>query len=165
MYSYERYRLREPLVGGFVVEKPTRYVMSNKCANVKIYKVPIEKTQYSKLLKELQLYKYRDTNYNMFSFLTYLFRKKVNIPYSYTCVEFVIKLLSKENELFTIQDLEEKYKEYLYFEGKISDISNIQNITKDDYFKKIPRRVALYHNLKAIKKLARAYRRKGVIRQ
>lgn len=143
VYSFARYNKNNPLYGGFVHESLLRYNNKGMTAEIKICQIPIAEEDYNDLLnyiKKLSASK-KEYIYNLYSALTYVFEKKVQIKKSYTCVEFVLKILSKycqnlkidKDKFYSILDLENILKKYIIYEGKIDDIL-IKATWEDDLF-------------------------------
>jgi len=123
VYSFARYNKNNPLYGGFIHESLLRYNNKGMTAEIKICEIPITKEEYENIEEYIQ--KVNDSKqeyiYNLYSALSYVFEKKIQINKSYTCVEFVLKILSKychilnidNNKFYSILDLENILKAYV----------------------------------------------------
>lgn len=152
-YSFARRYRNAPLYGGFVEESRLRYIRNNIYSSFKIAKVPVSQEQYESVQKTLQQMRGDEFSYiyNTFSAAAAAFGRKVIIDRSYTCIEFVIHILSSTQIIndfnpkknYTINMLEQKLREYTFFEGEIDLVSG-QNSWGDDHFDDERNRFALW---------------------
>ncbi len=141
LYSYARYHKSVPFYGGFVKESPSRYKNKDKCASVFVCALPIEKEKYE-LIKnriegmEKEPHKYR---YNLLSAATVPLSKRVMVPNYYTCIEFVVSVLSmafdfvSEDRFYAIEQLRQKLAPYCVYTGSFP---NIEKAKRDLYYER-----------------------------
>ena len=128
VYSFSRYYKNTPLVGGFTVESFLRYDKSTK---IKIFEIPLDyKTYYSlkKYINFIKIYR-KKFIYNTFSALFSIFKINYDIKNSYTCLSFIKHLFTKFNilnfknkDFNSIKNLNNKLKNYIYYDGIIEDL-------------------------------------------
>jgi len=138
MYSFARYHQNAPLVAGFVVETPSRYLANDQDIAVKVAKVPVSAKRYAFIEELVQKYETQTdrTLYNSLSALSSLVKHRVSIPDSYTCVEFAASLLGYDS-LCTIRDLEKLLDKYVTFEGSYREAIGNCSVYDDDYFDRL----------------------------
>lgn len=143
LYSYARYYKKTPFYGGFVKEKASRYMHQNKIAEIYVCAIPITYKQ-CRLIKEKLYYmieNYRRYRYNMFSAAAAPFSKRVFVPGCFTCVEFVISILSEimpeisANRFYSIEDLRQILIDYGMYKGPFPNILN--HFVDENYEKQI----------------------------
>jgi len=121
LYSFARHFNKAPFYGGLVEESPLRYAG----ASVKIAKVELTNEQYSLLESELNnaLENKNDYIYNFLSAAVFPFHRRIEVNNAYTCVEFVVYMLSRcktkgvENKYYSIVDMEKLFEKNIVFEG------------------------------------------------
>ena len=161
--TFGRRKYTTPLNAGFVYEKLEYFTLNkHNTINVKIYKIPVTKRQYNKLIKILKEIKNDDEYmYNLFSALTYPFIGGFHLYKSYTCVEFVASVLDKSN----IVHIEKAYKitpneygnllsKYEYFSGNLLDVLN-KSGDADEFFEHDRFRKVAKTNLVTVGKLSK----------
>lgn len=132
LYSFARIYKNHPFYGGFVKESPSRFVMEDDCAHVKLCAIPVTEERYVQLTKvvtemEQQAHQY---TYNHLSIIGGIFKKKVQVKNAYTCVEFTTKLLTKsevlpqmeQQKFYDIEMLENKLARYTVYEGPFEQL-------------------------------------------
>jgi hypothetical protein len=134
MYSFARYNINSPLVGGFVIEHPSRFSIKNREVDIKVYRVPVSETGYQMIEKTVQGFSQRKNEmiYNTFNAVLSLFHKKIKIQNAYTCVEFIAAILGLK-DVISLKSLQTRLKSYTYYTGKLKNIST-NSQPKDDYF-------------------------------
>lgn len=131
LYAYGRYYKKAPFYGGFVRESAERYHHNGKIADVFVCAIPISKNQCFKLKSRLKHMaenheKYR---YNILSAATAPLSKRVEIANCYTCIEFVVSVLSEimpeisSRKFYSIEDLRRILKKYEFYRGPYPDLT------------------------------------------
>lgn len=145
LYSYARYNLYEPLLGGFGVEYPNRYLYEEQDIPVKICEVQVTEEHYQEILTSIQFFKDNQerTKYNFLSVITYPFGKSVKIGLTYTCLEFVLKLLHCKKNL-SIKGFERKLQNSIVYQGNMSDCLEEGAELLNDCFFEYKRKVHVY---------------------
>jgi len=149
LYSYARYHKKTPFYGGFVEENATRYRHKNKIAKIYVCAIPLPSEVYIKIKEQIDtmLLSPKKYKYNMFSAVTTPISKRVHIDGCYTCIEFVISILSmvlldiSKKEFYTIESLRKRLSKYLIYKGPFP---NCLQATDEVYEKKIPLHRAAY---------------------
>ena len=132
MYSYARYYKRAPFYAGFVRESALRYFNNGIYARVKVCKIPVTNEQYVKalaFLKDCQDNKEQHF-YNFFSALVHPLHKRVNIPNSYTCVEFCCEFFRhigidtgiEKGKFCSVNSLMQNFDKYSLYTGQINNL-------------------------------------------
>ena len=133
MYSFARYYRNAPLMGGFVEESAFRYLCDKpEEMLVKICAVPVCPEEYRLLVTYLSDIRQHAQHYiyNTFSAAMVPLHRRVYIPDSYTCVEFVnsvlrhcgIALSAEDTAFDALSALEERLSPYTVFEGDLREI-------------------------------------------
>lgn len=158
MYSFCRYYKSTPLYGGFVKEYSSRHKNKDKLSNIKVCEIILNDKKYHCIKEYLNSMENSQDKYiyNLFSAMFVPFRKRIFIPYSFTCVEFVVNTFSKiddkiiKDKFYSIQDLEKHFNSNVIYEGPIK----IDNINNDDCFLETKSIFYnLYHTISSFKKL------------
>lgn len=145
LYSFSRRYKNSAFYAGFAKESSLRYSTSKEETKVQIFQIPINKETHNELKRYVNdLIEHEDEYiYNYLSFITYPFRKKVNVQKAYTCCEFTVHILKDfcqitnledERNYCSIKDLSNHLNNYLVYEGKF----NIENNSweEDRYLEK-----------------------------
>ena len=142
LYSFARLQHNSLFLAGIVLETIPRYTLRKETfVDVAIIKIPVSLEQY-KLANEIigELYGNEEYLYNLFSVLTYPVTKGFATYQSYTCVEFVIHVLSQIGFKFSApgyyykpDDLVTIFKDNIYFEGNLLDYCPDERID-EQYF-------------------------------
>ena len=139
MYSFARYKINSPIRGGFVTEKPERYLYNGEQINIKICSLALGDEEYERILKELDYFeKHKDQmTYNTFNAILSVFNKKLIMKNAYTCLEFVAYLLNI-HEIMTIGELEDRLKNNIVYHGNMQKTTTKMDDTEacDTYFNK-----------------------------
>ncbi len=127
LYSFARYHKNAPFYGGFVIESCLRYFQGGGTADIKVCEVAVKSEVYDMIKDKLELMdNRRDTYiYNTLSAFFTLFKKRIVIPKSYTCVEFAVDLMSEfnidcnlqEKKFYYIKDVEQILSDKVIYEG------------------------------------------------
>jgi hypothetical protein len=135
MYSFARYYVNSPILGGFVTEHPGRYLIGGNDVNVKICKILVTKAELDRLRKEITYFKKykREMIYNTLNAVLSLYRKRVAITNSYTCIDFITYLLQIQ-KVNSIRELEEIYDSCVIYDGSLRKISPPMRRNKDEFF-------------------------------
>jgi len=107
MYSFGRRYVNSPLVGGFIIERPARYLAADSDIYVKVCRIELTEAEYSHIRELiLHFFKHRDDIlYNTFGALCSLIGRRGDIKDAYTCIGFVTNALGISGVL-TIPELE-----------------------------------------------------------
>lgn len=128
LYSFARFFKNAPLHGGFTHESLLRFENKGKYASIKICAIPINEAQLAAAEHYINDVRLNSSSYvyNILSAIFSLFKKKVIIPRSFTCLEFAVETLSKSGafevdtkKFYSIKDLDELLKSYIIYEGSI----------------------------------------------
>lgn len=142
LFSFARPQHNSLFTARVVLETLPRYTLKKETyVDVAILKIPVTNAQYTKAREIVnELYGDEEYLYNLFSVLTYPVTKGFATYQSYTCVEFVIHVLTKIGFEFDApcyyykpDDLYNIFKEYVYFEGNLLDYCSNNDID-DAYF-------------------------------
>jgi len=125
MYSFARRQKRSPLVGGFVVETPSRYFGGKGKVPLKIAEVALDERQYSSVLATIEDFERRQGEliYNSIDAFFSLFSIRVHIRDSHTCYSFVAQALNLKG-IGNISDLEKHVEKSLVYTGDIKSYIN-----------------------------------------
>lgn len=139
MYSFARYKKKAALVGGFIHEKPSRYITQPPC--IKVFKLDFKKEDYNTIIEKIKKMKSRYSNYiyNTYSAIIFPLKRNVKIKDAYTCFEFAQYILEEPllDAFKNIKELDNKLSERLIFEGKLDDYINIEENKNDEYFEDV----------------------------
>jgi hypothetical protein len=149
MYSFARYRVSNPLVGGFVKEFPERLSLGkDERVHIKVYKIPVCEKKYDEI--KLFIYNIRDDEekniYNSLEALGVFFRWKFHAEKAYTCSNFVVKslvigdviLLENISKNIIPDEIQKLLDKYLYFNGSLNNYKPVKGVSFDtnDFYKK-----------------------------
>lgn len=120
LYSFSRYYVNTPNVGGFVVENPARYLSEEEATPIKLYMLPADEKDYAKIRKKIDTFsKNRQKNiYNSFGAVAAAMGKEKKIKNAYTSVEFVAEILEISG-VQTVEELEKALEHYRVYTGTI----------------------------------------------
>lgn len=138
-YSCGRRHIDTPFWGGLIKDSVSRYEYKNVKAKINVCKVQVEDEKYEKALVIAQeMYKNKDLYiYNLFAAGISLFKRRLFIENTYTCVEFCVFLLSMmfekidKNGFYTVCSLYDEFKECSIYKGEF----NIQGDPDEDFTK------------------------------
>ena len=141
MYSFARFFKNAPFLGGFVTESALRYMCTNKQVPTKICEIPLNDEKYNDVINYVSSVKNsKDYMYNTISATFVPIQKSFSIYKSFTCIEFVNKVLSigglTLKKVFTINDLEKILDKCKIFEGNMIEVSDTYEWGEDEYYKK-----------------------------
>ena len=148
LYSFARYHQTAPFYAGFVEESLMRYQLTGKQATVKVCRIRLGDQQAEALgraMDEMQA-SAGDYIYNYLSALTFLARRRFDVPRAFTCVDFAVWLLSRAgidevpDEFFTISGLEAALEKHVIFEGDCKFYANALTWGNDAYEDRLSRR-------------------------
>ena len=144
MYSFCRFSVSNPLVGGIVRESAfTLNIGLEDDVPINVYRIPVTVKKYE-LISEFIYDVYNDDEiyyYNFLGAIGVISNKKHAIYKTYICTEFVmealkqggIKLTSLESYKITPTDICEVMSPFIFYNGNLKDYPFRQNIkTKDD---------------------------------
>jgi len=144
MYSFCRFSVSNPLVGGIVRESAfTLNIGREDDVPINVYRIPVTARKY-KLISEFIFDIYNDDEvyyYNFLGAIGVISNKKHAIYKTYICTEFVmealkqggINLTSLESYKITPTDICEVMSKFIFYNGNLNNYPFRQNIkTKDD---------------------------------
>lgn len=138
MYSFARYHINSPISGGFVIERPHRYLNSDQDVMVKICELKVTKEESKRILKELSYFKQNQDImiYNTMNALLSLLRKRISVKNMFTCLEFVTHLMQYP-DMLAIEELEQRLEPYVIYQGSLRAIAKHETLPEEDtYFNK-----------------------------
>lgn len=139
MYSFARYHINSPISGGFVTERPERYLHGNNDVTVKICKLALTQEEYNRINEEITYFqKYGDIMiYNTLNALLSLLGKRLAADNMFTCLEFVTYLLRYPN-IIAIRELERRLEDHIVYQGSLRDTAVLEQASteEDDFFQK-----------------------------
>ncbi|MCL2539398.1 MAG: hypothetical protein FWE66_03580 [Oscillospiraceae bacterium] len=138
MYSFARRQKRSPLVGGFVVETPSRYFDSTGPVPLKIAEITLDEVQYRHILSTLADFEKRQEEliYNSVDAVLSLFGAHARIRDSHTCFSFVAYALSL-SKVGNVRDLEVYAQNNVIFNGDIRDYIKAPYAENPFYFARL----------------------------
>lgn len=97
LYSFARKYCNVPLCGGFVEESPLRYRNRGRRARICVCRIPVTEEQYAAVVHKLNAIKLQKQRYvyNLFSAAAAPLHRRIILPQSYTCIEFVVAMLAE----------------------------------------------------------------------
>ncbi len=164
MYSFTRYHKNTPLVAGFSEESPLRYCScEDEITNVKICRIPVTAEKHKQISEYLSSIQMNSDKYlyNLFSAALYPAGRRLQIPNSYTCLEFAIHILSTfyvadgvyDHRFYKIIELECLLDRYRMYEGDLSGIAQPDGWGNDFYPIYIRRKVKVFSSAKRVGRL------------
>lgn len=140
MYSFARKYQNTPFVGGFVIELPSRYFISDKKVPVKVCAVSLEDDEYDKVMARIASFQKTPDQYkyNYFSALAYWFNRPYKKKDAFICIEFVLYALGID-EFMTIKEFEKRLSDSVVYEGTMDEIvaeSAKKKSSDDEFFEK-----------------------------
>lgn len=139
MYSFARYYINSPILGGFVTELPLRYLHGNNDVNIKLCKVPLTKEEYHRIYKEVEYFHKNSERmiYNTLNAVLSLLGKRLSSSNMFTCLEFVTHLL-RYPDIMAIRELERRLKRYVVYQGSLRAVSFCEQDSdnRDEFFRR-----------------------------
>lgn len=125
LYAFARRYYHTPFYGGFVTEKPCRYVHNGVTADIRLCRLPLTTRQWTQLQDMLETMRSRPDKYlyNHLSALTAPLHRKVRVRDAFTCAEFTVSILSRlgfdfdANRFYTIGDIVRRLESYHIYTG------------------------------------------------
>lgn len=159
LYSFSRYSVNAPLVGGFVEESSLRYFYSNdKNIPVKVFAIPLSKERYDSAVCYIEEIKNDSQRYiyNSYSAMLVPFKKRLKIKYAYTCIEFAVTFLADcvlgdiidKNAFYSIEGLEKILDRFLLKEGVLHTPDKSVEWGNDRYYLRYTKIKVIYNTLK-----------------
>ena len=142
LYSFARRYYRTPFHGGFVTETPDRYHHKGLSSHIRLYRLPVARHRYRKLLDELEQMQSHSSHYlyNHLSVLAAPAHKKVAVKDAYTCAEFVVSILSSlgygfdPEQYYSVGDIARPLEDYCIYEGDFP----AQGLGDPEFFQRHP---------------------------
>lgn len=139
MYSFARYHINSPILGGFVTERPERYLYKDQDVLVKLCEIPVEPQEYDRICGEIDYFqKNREVMiYNTINALLSLLGKRLTAKNMYTCLEFATHLLGYPN-MNAIRELERRLEEHIVYTGSLRGIADWEQGlgSEDEFFRR-----------------------------
>lgn len=139
MYSFARKYQNAPFVGGFVIELPSRYFISDKKVPVKVCRIPLDDDDYEKVMKRIDTFRQTPDQYkyNYFSALAYWFNRPYRKKDAFICIEFVLYALGID-EFMTIKQFEKQLSDNVVYEGTMDELvkERAKRADDDTFFEK-----------------------------
>lgn len=135
MYAFSRYRINSPFVGGFVSEKPARYILNDTPTPIKIYMLMADDEDYEAICQRVDKFR-KDKKiyiYNTYADIAHRMGKEKKIKYALTSVEFVCRVLEIRG-VSTISQLEKELEYYLVYVGTLDKYLRGEYECDDMYF-------------------------------
>jgi hypothetical protein len=142
MYSFARYYKSTPLLGGFTEESLLRFSDAHG-VRIKVCAIPLSVLHLTSVRKDIERFRSHPDHYlyNTFSFAAAPFRRKIRIRDSFTCIEFVIYMLThsqidrrlEPDRFYSIFELERFTENSVIFEGYSSHYSYPNDWGNDTY--------------------------------
>lgn len=165
LYSFARHHKKAPFYGGFVTESCLRYNVKKSFSNIKVYAIPLSKKDSEHLIEYLESFKSQPDKYlyNLFSAILVPFHKKIIINNAFTCVEFVISILSLVDDrinifdYYSISDLEKLYHDKLIYKGIFETTKDVSNWSTDTFLEGNRLTTNTFYTAKSFYRLASNY--------
>lgn len=134
MYSFARYKKNAPFVGGFVCERPSRYLYPDDDISTKICRLPITEEELISLRSRIRHFESesKKMKYNTIDALLFPLGINAKIKDSYTCLDFVCTLLGVPAK--SIEELEYMLEKYVIYEGPLSEYLTYFELKGLEYF-------------------------------
>ena len=96
-YGFARRYYETPFYGGFVTERPSRYIHNGRVSKIRLYRLPLTNAQWLKLDTLLQSMRSQPERYlyNHLSAMMAPMHLKVKVRDAFTCAEFVVSVLNR----------------------------------------------------------------------
>ena len=132
--SFAHYAQDTTLYGGFVREPAERFLAKGYDVRVRIFRLEITEEKHRQLVQPFARAGQRDgvLLYNLFDAAASAFRKKVEIPGSYTCLSFACAVLGTRYQ--TIEELNDALSDRLYYDGPLAAVAPDSGDRSDSYF-------------------------------
>ena len=132
--SFGRFNREAPLYSGFITESPERFLAKGFDTRVRIFRLPLSETRYNELRN---LFAHAgEANcglvYNTFDALAAAFHRRVDIRGAYTCLGFACEVIGRR--YLSIVELDQDLKEYMIYEGPLSELVPDSGSRADHYF-------------------------------
>ena len=145
LYSFARHNYYQPLLGGFEVEQPERYLHDGQEVQVKICAWPVSEARYEAICARLRyfLHNRARTRYNVLSVLAYPLRRRVELRDTYTCIDFLSELLGIHRQI-SIRRLERMLESRSIYAGPLSGTLLLPPLPPQEEFFEKKSRVVTY---------------------
>ena len=142
MYGFGRQKHTALLTGKLVRENISRFTL-NKVSNVDVtvFKIPVSDEKYDDVVKVIHaVHDDREYLYNLFSVLTYPLTKGLSVYKAFTCIEFIMYLLSRtgiefDKPLYEYKpdDLLTIFEDNICYQGNLLEYADHKKVITD-YF-------------------------------
>ncbi|MBQ7002138.1 MAG: hypothetical protein IJN67_14070 [Oscillospiraceae bacterium] len=125
-YGFARRFYETPFYGGFVTERPSRYIHNGCVSKIRLYRLPLTNAQWLKLDTLLQNMRSQPERYlyNHLSAMMAPMHLKVRVRDAFTCAEFVVSVLSRlgfdfdPTRFYTIGGIAKRLEDYHVYTGQ-----------------------------------------------
>lgn len=133
IYSFGRQKHAALLTGKLVKENISRFTLDKESnVDVTIFKIPVTEEQYRDIRDFIHaVHEDREYLYNLFSVLTYPLTKGLSVYKAFTCIEFIMYLLTRVGMEFgrplyeyKPDDLLELLRDDILFQGNLLEYVN-----------------------------------------
>ena len=145
IYSFGRQKHAALLTGKLVKENISRFTLDKEFnVDVTIFKIPVTEEQYRDISDFIHaVHEDREYLYNLFSVLTYPLTKGLSVYKAFTCIEFIMYLLTRVGMEFgrplyeyKPDDLLELLRDDILFQGNLLEYVN-EKKTVTNYFDRL----------------------------
>ena len=145
IYSFGRQKHAALLTGKLVKENISRFTLDKESnVDVTIFKIPVTEEQYRDIRDFIHaVHEDREYLYNLFSVLTYPLTKGLSVYKAFTCIEFIMYLLTRVGMEFgrplyeyKPDDLLELLRDDILFQGNLLEYVN-EKKTVTNYFDRL----------------------------
>ena len=155
LYSFARHNYYQPLLGGFEVERPARYLHGGQEVRVKVCAWPVSDVRYAHICERLRYFVQNRacTRYNFLNVLTYPLHRRIAVRDAYTCIEFLSELLGFRRQI-SIRRLERLLAGRQVYEGALSGAMLRPPLPpRKDFFEKRSRVVTYWNSCRLVASL------------
>lgn len=125
-YGFARRYYETPFYGGFVTERPSRYIHNGRVSKIRLYRLPLTNAQWLKLDTLLQSMRSQPERYlyNHLSAMMAPMHLKVKVRDAFTCAEFVVSVLNRlgfdfdATRFYTIGGIAKRLEDYHVYTGQ-----------------------------------------------
>ncbi len=153
-YGFARRYYQTPFYGGFVTERPSRYRHEDRISSIRLYRLPLTQSQWTQvesLLDHMRSCPERYL-YNHLSAMMAPIHIKIRVKDAFTCVEFVVMVLSRLGfdfdaaRFYTIGGIAERLERYCVYTGSFPAPAEEEH----SFFQDCPVRHPLYASARSI---------------
>lgn len=137
MYSFTRYRVNTPYVGGFVAEKPSRYMLCDEPTPIKLYILMADDEDYRCIRAKIDTFSKERKSYvyDIFGDIPSSKKAGKQINGAFTDVGFVCNILEIQN-VHTVKQLEDELEFCRVYTGTMQRYLHGEYECDDAYYKR-----------------------------